>query len=243
MIVYPAIDLRVGQVVRLQEGDPNRQTTFSDSPVTTAEEWVAQGATWIHMVNLDGAFADANDNGRILAEAARLDVKVQFGGGLRSLDDIARAIENGASRVVLGTIAMREPDVVTEAVNRYGADAVCVALDARDGKITTHGWQQITAMTLVEFGKQMAERGAVHALYTDVARDGKLSGVNVDGTAVLARETGLQAIASGGVSTLEDIRALVRTKSVAGVVVGMALYEKRFSLVEAIDVAGESDAG
>ncbi len=237
MIIYPSIDLRGGKVVRLREGDPNRQTVFSDDPVATAHEWIADGAAWIHMVNLDGAFAAANNNGAILEAVAKLNVKVQFAGGLRSLDDIALTLQRGASRVILGTIAVQQPEIVAQAVERWGAKAVGVALDARDGKVTTHGWQQATSMTPVEFGVQMRALGARHALYTDVNRDGLLGGSNVEGTIALGRATGLQVIASGGVSTVEEIKALAASGVVAGAVIGMALYEKRLSLRDAIAAA------
>ncbi|MEP7294034.1 MAG: HisA/HisF-related TIM barrel protein, partial [Chloroflexota bacterium] len=187
MILYPAIDLRGGKVVRLREGDPNRQTVFSDDPLATARAWIAEGAQWIHMVNLDGAFAHANNNGAILEGAAKLEAKIQFAGGLRSLDDIAQALERGAARVVLGTIAVQQPEIVGAAIARWGADAISVALDARDGVVTTHGWQQKTSMTPAEFGLQMRALGAVHALYTDVNRDGNLGGSNVAGTIALGR--------------------------------------------------------
>lgn len=237
MIIYPSIDLRGGKVVRLREGDPNRQTVFSDDPVATAHEWIADGAAWIHMVNLDGAFAAANNNGAILEAVAKLNVKVQFAGGLRSLDDIALTLERGASRVILGTIAVQQPDIVAQAVERWGAEAVGVALDARDGKVTTHGWQQSAGVTPVEFGRQMQALGAKHALYTDVSRDGLLGGSNVEGTIALGRDTGLQVIASGGVSTVEEIQALAASGAVAGAVIGMALYERRLSLRDALDAA------
>lgn len=243
MIVYPAIDLRGGKVVRLKEGDPNRQTVFSDDPLQTAKLWIAQGATWMHMVNLDGTFASANDNGRILEGVARLGVKVQFGGGLRQMSDIEQAIEQGATRVVLGTVAVQQPDVVIKAIERWGAERVCLGLDARDGKIATHGWQNKSDMTPAELGKQMAKRGVRHALYTDVNRDGLLHGVNVEGTARLAEETGLQVIASGGVSTTDDIRQLADRGGIAGVVIGMALYTGQVKLSEALTIAGGMDAG
>ena len=243
MIVYPAIDLREGKVVRLKEGDPNRQTVFSDDPLATAQVWMEQGATWIHMVNLDGAFEEANNNGDILQKIAQLDVKVQFGGGLRKMGDIERAMAWGAARVVLGTIAVQQPEVVTQAVKRWGPDAVCIALDARDGKIATHGWQQTIEMTPVDLGKQMVGRGVVHALYTDVSRDGGLQGVNVEATVRLARETGLQVIASGGVSSISDIERLAESRVVAGAVIGMALYEGRLTLKEALKAAGGGNAG
>lgn len=237
MIIYPAIDLRGGHVVRLREGDPNRQTVFSDDPTTTATEWIAAGAQWIHMVNLDGAFAQANDNSLILERIAAFSAKVQFGGGLRTLDDIARAFNAGANRVVIGTAAFLTPELITQAIERWGADAVCVALDARAGKIATHGWQTTVDLTPVEAGKQMVARGVKHALYTDVSRDGGLVGVNVTETVRLARETGLQVIASGGVSSVDDIRALAQSQQIAGAVIGMALYEKKFTLAAALEAA------
>ncbi|MBI5670883.1 MAG: 1-(5-phosphoribosyl)-5-[(5-phosphoribosylamino)methylideneamino]imidazole-4-carboxamide isomerase [Chloroflexi bacterium] len=243
MIIYPAIDLRGGRVVRLKEGDPERQTVFSDDPLAVARLWREQGAAWIHMVNLDGAFASANDNLRILEGVAALGVNVQFGGGLRSMDDLARAAEAGAARLVLGTAAVQQPDIVRQAVERWGAERVCVALDARGGKIATHGWQQTADVSPVELGRQMAALGVKHALYTDVSRDGGLQGVNVAGTVKLARETGLRVIASGGVSSLDDLRALASSGAVAGAVIGMALYEGRFTLGEAFAAAGATHAG
>jgi len=237
MIIYPAIDLRGGKVVRLQQGDPNQQTIFSDEPITTAHRWQAAGAEWLHMVNLDGAFDQANDNAEILTQVTRLGLKVQFGGGLRSLADIDHAIKQGAKRVVLGTIALKEPEVVADAVARYGADAICVALDARDGKITTHGWTNTTDTTPAELGRAMAAKGVRHALFTDVSRDGGLQGANIGATIQLARDTGLQVIASGGVTTLEEIRLLARSGAVAGAVIGMALYTGQLNLEAALAVA------
>lgn len=243
MIIYPAIDLRGGSVVRLKQGDPERQTVFSDDPLEVAQQWIEQGATWIHMVNLDGAFASANDNLRILEGVAQLGVEVQFGGGLRSMDDLARAADAGAARLVLGTIAVQHAEIVLQAVQQWGAERVCVALDARGGKIATHGWQQTADVTPVELGQQMVTLGVKHALYTDVSRDGGLQGVNVAGTVNLARETGLRVIASGGVSSLDDVRALAANGIVAGAVIGMALYERRFTLREAFAAAGATHAG
>lgn len=241
MIIYPAIDLRGGKVVRLKEGDPNQQKIFSDDPIATAEQWLGQGAKWIHIVNLDGTFATLNDNARVLEAVAKFDVKVQFGGGLRMMTDIERAIEQGASRVIIGTAAIEQPGLVSEAIARWGSEKVAVGLDARDGKVATHGWQNKTNLTPLELGKQMVERGVIHALYTDVNRDGHLQGVNVEGTAMLARETGMQVIASGGVGSLEDIKRLKQTGVVAGAVIGMALYEGRFGLSEALTLAEDED--
>lgn len=243
MIIYPAIDLRGGRVVRLKEGDPNQQKVFSDDPVSMAQRWIDEGAAWIHMVNLDGSFADANDNERILENAARLGTPIQFGGGMRTLDDIARALDRGAARVVLGTIAIKNPEIVVEALKKWGAEKLCIGLDARDGKIATHGWQQTADITPVELGRQMAAVGLRHALFTDVSRDGMLGGGNIDGTISLGRETGLQVIASGGVSTADDIQQLARSGYVAGAVIGMALYEGKITLKEALNAARVENAG
>jgi phosphoribosylformimino-5-aminoimidazole carboxamide ribotide isomerase len=243
MIIYPAIDLRGGQVVRLKEGDPSQQITFSADPLHTAQRWLEQGAAWLHMVNLDGAFADSNDNSRILKAVARLPVKVQFGGGLRQLSDLEHAFECGAARVVVGTLAVQQPELVAQLVERWGAESICVALDARDGKVTTHGWQQTTDLTPIALGKQLVDWGVRHVLFTDVTRDGLLGGVNLEATINLARETGLQVIASGGVQSLDDVRRLKQSDSVAGVVIGMALYQGQIRLAEALPIAGDQDAG
>jgi phosphoribosylformimino-5-aminoimidazole carboxamide ribotide isomerase len=234
MIIYPAIDLRGGKVVRLKEGNPQQQTVFSDDPLKTAQQWIDQGATWLHIVNLDGAFMQANGNNAILEKVAKLNVKVQFGGGLRSMEDIEGALERGAARVVLGTIAIQEPEIIPYVLARFGADRICIALDARDGKITTHGWQQATEFTPVQFGRKIAAVGVKHALYTDVHRDGSLIGANVRDTITLGRDTGLQVIASGGVSTLDEIHLLAQSEVVTGAVIGMALYEGRLTLMEAL---------
>jgi phosphoribosylformimino-5-aminoimidazole carboxamide ribotide isomerase len=243
MIVYPAIDLRGGKVVRLKEGDPKRQTVFSDEPLSAAQVWIDAGASWIHMVNLDGAFASANDNSKILEAVAQLGVKVQFGGGLRQMSDIDEAFARGAERVVLGTIAVQRPEVARQAIEQWGAERICVALDARDGKIATHGWQQVSDVTPIDFGKQLAGDGVLHALFTDVGRDGGLQGVNVAETIRLAHETGLRVIASGGVQSLDDVRQLKASGDVAGVVIGMALYEGKIRLQDALAIAGGEDAG
>ncbi len=237
MIIYPAIDLRGGKVVRLREGDPEQQTLFSDDPLATARQWLGQGADWIHMVNLDGAFDQASENLRILEAVAGLGAKVQFGGGLRDRSAIAEARSAGAERLVIGTLAAREPETVARAVDEFGAAAICVALDAKDGVVTTHGWTERSRHSPIELGKRLFDFGARHALYTDVARDGGMSGVNIDDTITLAEATGLSVIASGGVSRLSEIRRLAASGRVAGAVIGMALYKKQFTLAEAIEAA------
>lgn len=237
MIIYPAIDLRGGKVVRLREGDPERQSVFSDDPLATAQAWIDQGAEWIHMVNLDGAFADANENLPILEAAAKLGAKLQFGGGLRDMEGLRQAHEAGASRLVIGTMAVQDPAAAAAAIARFGSEAICVALDAKAGRVATHGWTEVSAHSPAQLGRQLRDLGAVHALYTDVQRDGALSGVNVEATIELARETGLQVIASGGVSQLSEIRALSRSGEVAGAIIGMALYQNKISLADALSAA------
>jgi phosphoribosylformimino-5-aminoimidazole carboxamide ribotide isomerase len=241
MIVYPAIDLRGGRVVRLQEGDPDKQTVFRHDPIQVASEWIDQGAEWLHIVNLDGAFEQQNDNLAVVREICKLPVKVQFGGGIRSVESVGEALKTGASRVVVGTLAARNPEVVTELIGSYGADAICVAMDARDGFVTTHGWTEKTTITPIEFGTMMRSRGVNHSLFTDVNRDGSMQGANAEHTINLARATGLQVIASGGVSTPAEIRALAASGSVAGVVIGMALYRKEMTLQDALDAARRVD--
>lgn len=234
MIIYPAIDLRAGKVVRLREGDPRRQTVFSNDPIATAQAWIDQGARWLHMVNLDGAFAEANDTLRILEAVAALNVNIQFTGGLRDLDSLRSARDAGADRLAIGTMAVRDPASVASAVALFGAESICVALDAKDGTVVTHGWTAQSEFSPIELGLRLHEMGARHALYTDVSRDGGMAGVNIDETVALAKQTGLQVIASGGVNAVSDIQQLANSRAVAGVVIGMALYQGQFTLEDAL---------
>jgi phosphoribosylformimino-5-aminoimidazole carboxamide ribotide isomerase len=240
MIIYPSIDVRGGQVVRLREGHLSQQTVFSDNPVETAQRWIDEGAEWLHMVNLDGAFSQANNTASILQKITALGTPVQFGGGLRTLEDMEQAIDQGASRIVLGTVAIENPFMVYEALAKFGAEVICVALDARDGFITTHGWTNASDQTPISLGRTMADAGVIHALYTDVNRDGGLIGSNVTGTVALARNTGLQVIASGGVTTMTEIGQLAHSGAVAGVIIGMALYKGEITLKEALIAAQET---
>lgn len=240
MIVYPALDLRGGKVVRLQQGDPNRQTTYSENPVEVGAKWVSMGARWLHIVNLDGTLNGTNHNELQVQALCKLGVQIQFGGGLRSAEDIAHAFDLGVARVVLGTIAVQQPDQVAAWVKQYGAEKISIALDARNGFVATHGWQQVSEVTPAELGKRFKELGVKHALYTDVSRDGELVGVNVAGTAELARATGLDVIASGGVGSIQDVIALRETNAVAGVILGKAMYEGRIDVKEALVEAAKT---
>ena len=257
-IIYPAIDLRLGQVLRLRQGDPAAQTTYGDDPAAAARAWAAQGAEWLHVVNLDGALTGQGSgqgsgqdlnlnlnlslNLRRLAEIrAATALPIQFGGGLREAADIALALELGATRVVLGTVAVRHPEVVAQAVARFGAARIVVGLDARNGWVATHGWRETSALDALTVARRMRDLGVQRVVYTDIARDGTLTGVNLDATVALARSSGLEVIASGGVAGLDDIRRLAahQADGVVGVIVGQALYTGALYLDEAI-TAGRS---
>jgi len=249
-IIYPAIDLRRGQVVRLRQGDPDAQTTFADDPAAVAQRWAEQGAEWLHVVNLDGAFTgqdlnlslDLNLNLRRLAEIrAATILPIQFGGGLRTLDDVALALALGATRVVLGTVAVRQPQIVADAVARFGAERIVVGIDARDGMVATHGWQETSALDALTVAQRMKALGVQRVVYTDIARDGTLTGVNLTATVALACASEMAVIASGGVASLDDIRALsgYQTDGIEGVIVGQALYTGAVDLRQAITVGKE----
>lgn len=239
MILYPAMDLRGGQVVRLKYGDPTQQTVYSADPLAAAERWRQAGARWLHLVNLDGALDEAAASLDLIQRIAALGLRIQFGGGLRSLEDVARVLESGVSRAVLGTLAVRQPELITDALDRFGPEAIAVALDARDGLVSVQGWQQATPFSPSELGRRFAAMGLRHALFTDINRDGAMTGVNVEATARLASDTGLQVIASGGVASLADLHALAATAQVAGAVIGRALYDGSIDLSEALTLFDE----
>jgi phosphoribosylformimino-5-aminoimidazole carboxamide ribotide isomerase len=227
MNIYPAIDLRNGKVVRLKYGDPNQQTMYSADPVDTAQRWAAAGATWIHVVNLDGAFGDEAGeaiNRSLLQALTAVGLRIQFGGGLRSINDIEVALSRGAARVVIGTLAIEQPDVLRKAVEHFGADRVVVGLDAQDGRVKTRGWQADGGRDVIAIGRQVRSAGVNLVVHTDIGRDGDLSGVNGAASIELARETGLHVIASGGVSSVEDVLRLKGAAGIEGVIIGRALY-------------------
>ena len=239
MIIFPAIDLRRGRCVRLYQGDPEKEVVFGDDPVAIAREWVAQGAEWLHVVNLDGAFGEASDNLNVLHQILEhVQVNVQFGGGLRSLADIDRAMRLGVRRVILGTLAITAPEVLAQALERWGAERIAVGIDAREGRVATHGWQRTTEVDAVELAQRVQTWGVIRVVYTDIARDGTMRGPDVAGTRRLAEATGLRVIASGGVASLNDVKALkhLQPLGVEGVIIGQALYTGAIDLREAISV-------
>jgi phosphoribosylformimino-5-aminoimidazole carboxamide ribotide isomerase len=240
--IYPAIDLRNGKVVRLKYGDPAQQTVFGDDPAAMGRQWVAAGSRWLHVVNLDGAFDEAGTaNWHALPLLTQLGAKVQFGGGIRTLADVERALAAGVSRVILGTAAIENPALLAEAVARFGSDQIAVGIDARDGQVKTRGWVGETAVSPTTLGQHMHTLGIRTAIYTDISRDGVLTGVNATATAQLAQATGLHVIASGGVAAMADVEnclALAK-RGVSGVIIGRALYDGRIDLAAAIERLGD----
>jgi phosphoribosylformimino-5-aminoimidazole carboxamide ribotide isomerase len=256
MIVFPAIDLRRARCVRLRQGRAEDETVFGDDPVAVARRWVNEGAEWLHVVNLDGAFGEDRGNARRptnlqrLAEmrAALPGTPIQFGGGVRSLADVETALDLGAMRVIVGTVAVQDPDLVEAMITRFGSERIVIGIDARDGQVATHGWQRTSDTTAIALGQAMRAKGVGRIVYTDIARDGMLTGVNVGATAALARVTDLNVIASGGVASLEDIARLRADQApgdgpagrIEGVIIGQALYTGAVSLPDAIHAAADT---
>ncbi len=233
MIIIPAIDIQNRACVRLYQGDFDNSTTYADNPAAVAREWQAQGATLLHVVDLDGAKAGRPINNASINEiAAAVTIPFQLGGGIRTIAGIEAAFALGAARVVLGTVAVTDRELVATACQRYPGRIV-VALDARDGRITVRGWQETSALDALTLAQELIVLGVPHLLYTDIARDGALSGPNLAATAALVEAVSVPIIASGGVACLADLAAL-RDIGVEGVIVGKALYEGRFTLKEAI---------
>jgi phosphoribosylformimino-5-aminoimidazole carboxamide ribotide isomerase len=236
--LYPAIDIRNGRVVRLTQGEPTRQTVYGDDPIAIAEQFAGRGARWIHLVDLDRAFGEG-DNLRLIAELiGRLSgrVRVQLGGGLRSLDRVRQALDLGVSRVVLGTAAAMDESFVPAAVELAGSPRLAVGVDARAGLVAVRGWAETTALRAEDLAQRVARNGITTLIYTDVTRDGTMQGPDLAG-AIQLQLMGARVIASGGVSSLDDVRA-VCAGGLAGVIVGRALYEGRIELRDALEAAG-----
>ena len=240
--IYPAIDLRGGRVVRLRQGDPSRETEYGTDPAEVAHRWKDAGANWVHVVNLDGAFGEGNAaNLAALDRIVPVGLRVQFGGGLRTLASLQRVLELGVARIVIGTAAVESPDLVETALGELGADRIAVGIDARSGSVRTHGWQQETSLTPEDLGRRWATAGVQCLIYTDVARDGMGTGPNVEATARLAQATGLHVIASGGVHSLDDVKQTFEA-GLSGVIIGRALYEGQVDLGEAMRVGAPVSA-
>ena len=237
MILYPAIDLRHGRVVRLSQGNAARETVYSHDPIAQASAFAAEGATWLHVVDLDRAFGDG-DNLKVVAaitSALGTEVRVQAGGGFRSIAAIAAAVEAGAARVVIGTAAIRTPALMAEAVQAVGAEQLAVGLDAHDGMVAVRGWTERTGVRVEDAAQRALDAGIVNVVYTDIERDGMLTGPDLEGCQGLI-QLGAQVIASGGFASVEQVIA-AREAGCAGAILGRSLYEKTILFAEAIAAA------
>ena len=237
MILFPAVDIRDGRAVRLTQGDYDREQIYNDDPLDAARDWVDQGATHLHVVDLDGALHGERRNVEHLRRISELGVPVQYGGGLRDLSAIDAVLDAGAWRAVIGTAAFRDRELVEQAVGAFG-DRIVVSADARDGKIAAQGWTEATELAATDAVKELAGAGVKTFVYTDIARDGMLTGTDLEGLGAVGAAAGSDAkvIASGGVGTLEHLSALknLELPNLEGVIAGKALYEKKFTLAEAL---------
>lgn len=234
MILYPAIDLKDGQAVRLVHGDMEKSTVFNDDPAAQAREFVDAGCTWLHLVDLNGAFAGTPVNAApVEAILKSCNVPAQLGGGIRDMATIEAWLDKGLARVILGTVAVENPALVREAARAFPGK-VAVGIDARNGRVATKGWAEETDVMVTDLAKSFEDAGVAALIYTDIMRDGAMGGPNIDATAALARAVNIPVIASGGVSSLADLKALKETGVISGAISGRALYDGAIDLSEAL---------
>ncbi|WP_210165995.1 1-(5-phosphoribosyl)-5-[(5-phosphoribosylamino)methylideneamino]imidazole-4-carboxamide isomerase [Chelatococcus sambhunathii] len=236
VILFPAIDLKEGRCVRLVQGDMDKATVFNDDPADQAARFAEQGFEWLHVVDLDGAFAGRPMNAAAVdAILARIALPVQLGGGIRDLRTVEGWLEKGVRRVIIGTAAVRDPDFVREAARRHPG-GVAVGIDARDGRVAVEGWAQTSEMTAEDLGRRFEDAGVTAIIYTDIARDGILTGLNIEATLRLAEAVSIPVIASGGLASIEDVRRLLQPdcQKIAGAISGRALYDGRLDPAEAM---------
>ena len=243
MLLFPAIDLKDGKAVRLLQGRMEDATVYASDPLEVALDFARQGAEYLHIVDLDGAFAGRPVNDEIIRRiVTQAPLKIQAGGGIRTLERIAELIALGVERVILGTVAVKDPELVAVAVERYG-ERVMAGIDAKDGLVAVQGWAETTEMKAVDLALAMKARGVERVVFTDIAKDGMLQGPNIPATVQLAQETDLLVIASGGISSLADLRGLqaqaLKGVSIEGAIMGKALYSGAFTLKEALEAVSE----
>ncbi|ANU25926.1 1-(5-phosphoribosyl)-5-[(5-phosphoribosylamino)methylideneamino]imidazole-4-carboxamide isomerase [Planococcus versutus] len=235
--IYPAIDLRDGKCVRLFQGDYAQETIYGDSPVEMARKFVEAGAEWIHMVDLDGAKDGIRINDQVVIEAAKLGAKVQVGGGIRTREDIQYYLSNGVVRVIIGSLAIRNPELAVSFIEEFGAEQIVIGIDAKNGMAATEGWIETSGQAATEVADYFTSKGAKHFIYTDIATDGTLAGPNIAANRALVQLKNAQVIVSGGIGSLDDVKNVKKASTdsnIAGVIIGKALYEKRFTLEEAL---------
>jgi phosphoribosylformimino-5-aminoimidazole carboxamide ribotide isomerase len=237
---YPAIDLRRGRCVRLERGAADRETVYETDPHAVVHRFRAAGVSWVHVVDLDAAFGEGSNRPLIRDLVAEGGIRVQTGGGLRAIGDLDEVLSAGASRAVIGTAAVERPELVREAVDRWGAERIAVGLDARGRRPAVRGWVEESTEDLFELGARLVELGVATLIYTDIERDGMLGGPNISMAAELARHTGAAVIVSGGVSSVDDITAAAAetASGIEGIILGKALYEGRIQLADAVRAIG-----
>jgi phosphoribosylformimino-5-aminoimidazole carboxamide ribotide isomerase len=237
MMILPAIDLRNGRCVRLTQGRKDSAKVYDGDPVDVAKAFAASGAEMLHVVDLDGAFAEPNSvNRQVLSDIIRaVDIPIQFGGGLRSSKDVKQVLELGVTRTVVGTVAAESTETLTEMIRLFGSRHIAVGIDAQDGTVVTHGWEQTESLSALTLARRVKGLGVERVVYTDVGRDGTLAGPNIEQTCLIA-ETGVKVTASGGVSSLQDLKDLraVSGCGIDSVIIGKAFYEGMFTLEEAL---------
>ena len=237
MLVIPAIDLKGGQCVRLLQGKKDAVTAYSDDPVATAKLWESCGAKLLHIVDLDGAFTGNQKNlNAIIRIRQSVKIALQVGGGIRKIGNIIKLFSAGIDRIIIGTAAIEDPEFLTDSCNRYPG-RILIGIDAKDGMVAIRGWEEITSLNARELAKRLEIVGAAGIIYTDISRDGMLSGPNIEATREMVESVKIPVIASGGVSCIEDIKNLVQIKNLWGVITGKAIYSKALSLKEAIKFA------
>lgn len=234
MRIYPAIDIIDGKCVRLVQGDYSKKTTFSDSPLDVAKKWRSMGGEFIHLVDLDGAKSGDTPNFELVTQIAKaLDIPVEIGGGIRNMKTVDKYLQNGVFRVIIGTAAVRNPEFVREAVEKYD-DRIVVGIDAKDGMAAISGWEDVSEAPALELAKQMQDYGVKSVIYTDIATDGMLGGPNIEAMREMKNNVDIEIIASGGVSSIDDVRRLKET-GVEGAIIGKALYTGDIDLKLAIE--------
>jgi phosphoribosylformimino-5-aminoimidazole carboxamide ribotide isomerase len=236
MILFPAIDLKEGKCVRLYKGDMDKATVFNNSPSTQAMLFQKEGAEWVHVVDLDGAFAGKPANVeaiRSIREATKVDI--QLGGGIRNIETIEKWLGEGITRVILGTVAVKNPEIVQEACKKFPG-RIAVGIDAKEGFVATEGWAEKSSLTVIELAKKFEDAGVACIIYTDISKDGAMQGADFEGTKELVESVSIPVILSGGISSTEDLKQARMIDGLYGVISGRALYEKAFSVREAIEI-------
>ncbi len=237
MLIIPAIDLRKGRCVRLYQGDPEKETVYGDNPVEIALQWEQLGAKMLHLVDLDGAFTGLSENAKVIGSIGdSVHIPLQLGGGIRSREAAEKAISFGVSRVIIGTIAIKDSQLAKELIKEFG-DGIVVGIDARDGKVAVQGWTESSAVETIELAMRIEQWGVKEIIYTDIKKDGTMQGPSLDGLEEIINQTSLQVIVSGGVSSREDLLSLKPYKKrVKGVIIGKALYTNQLTLPDAMGV-------